>query len=116
MATNLIIIRGLDRGAHPAGSAGLTIDPGGAQEASPTAVRGFRVKAPIGRHFNQEIPNGAIAATETYTTGVPTAAQVTYTANYAGVYGNDIQVAHATGAGLSVALTWQSATAKPLIT
>lgn len=112
--SNLVKIRGLSRGApniyDSTTASGVYGTPGG---AGPASVRGFRIKSAIGRQYNFE--TASVAATLASGTG----GGVTWTASYDGTYGNNIQVAIAAGsAGVSdpVVVTWQSATAYPLIT
>ena len=105
---NLVIIRGLDRGTHPAG---LPVpSPTGEQVADgPTQLRGFRVKHPTYRQFTFE--SQAVAASYAWP-----GSSLTFTANYKGAYGNNIHVAVTTGAGQTVATTWGASSADPIFT
>lgn len=109
MAT-LLKIRGLSRGKLTGNPSVAT-----ASDGSVASVRGFRIKHAVGRQFSYE--TGAVKASRTV--GASNSA-VTYTANYAGAWGNNVQVAHvlttASGAAANVAFTYQSGTANPLIT
>lgn len=108
--TTLVKIRGLQRGAPTIFDTTSQSGVLSTGEAGPASVRGFRVKSAIGRHYKQN----TTAVTATATSGT-----LTWSAAYPGAYGNDIQVAivvAGTSTPLTVAVTNQSATAKPIIT
>ena len=102
----LVLITGLQRG-NP-----ITYDTATASgiysvgEDGPASVNGFKIKSALGRQYSFD----STAVKATLVSGT-----ITYTANYAGTYGNNITVDTALGSAITVATTWAATTGYPTI-
>ena len=104
----LVLITGLQRGnaiSYDTATASGIYSVGG--EDGPASVNGFRVKSALGRQFSFD----STAVKATLTDG-----GLTFTANYAGTYGNNITVDTALGgSAITVVTTWAATTGYPTI-
>jgi hypothetical protein len=105
----LVLITGLQRGnpiSYDTATASGIYSTG---EDGPAAVNGFKIKSALGRQYSFD----STAVKATLTDGA-----LTFTANYAGTYGNNITVDTAlgsSGSATTVVTTWAATTGYPTI-